>query len=274
MSRFGFIGFGSMAKMLIGGLIRFAGVAGTDIIVTRKSSDKFTEINEIFPDVQLAKTPADVVKNAEYVFICTKPMDVKAVLLEIKQNVGSGTHVVVLAGTVKLDDIESVMACKVSKLIPTVTSEIGEGISLVCHGTSVTQKDKKSLHQYIACLGGIKEVDDQDIGFAAELTSCMPGFIASIFDNMAKAAALHTQTFDYEAISEILTYTVLATAKMLQERDLTYREVVERVATKGGITQEGVAVFEEMLPPVFEAMFSRTLQKRALMEQRITEANR
>ncbi len=61
MSRFGFIGFGSMAKMLIGGLIRFAGVAGTDIIVTRTSSDKFTEINEIFPDIQLAKTPADVV---------------------------------------------------------------------------------------------------------------------------------------------------------------------------------------------------------------------
>lgn len=271
MSCFGFIGFGSMAKMLIKGLVEYADVKVSDIIVTRKDKNKFAEISTLFPGIKIGKTIVDVVNNANYIFLCIKPADVKNVLLEIKPYIRSDIHLISLAGTVKLDHIQNIINCRMSKLIPTITSDIGEGINLVCHNAKVTQEDKSFFNFHIGKLGKIKIVADNDIGFAAELTSCGPGFIASIFDNMVKTAALHTHSFTSEEIAEMVTYTLYSTSKLLYDRQLAYSDVIERVATKGGITQEGVAVFNEMLPAIFEVMFSKTLEKRNTVENRIDE---
>ncbi len=271
MAKFGFIGFGSMAKMLIHGLVEYAEVNVADIIVTRKDKSKLTEITTMYPDIQISLALTEVADNSEYIFICVKPADLLSVLLEIKPSIRNKTHIISLAGTVNLKNILSIVDCKVTKLMPTIVSEIGEGISLICHSEKVTEKDEQLLNQYIRKLGALKIVADKDIGFAAELTSCAPGFIASIFDNMTKIAALHTSSFTIDEIKEMVTHTLYATSKLLLDKNLDYTDLIGRVATKGGITEEGILVFNEMLPAVFEAMFNKTLGKRAIVEKRISD---
>ena len=50
---------------------------------------------------------------------------------------------------------------------------------------------------------------------------------------------------------------------------MTFDEVVERVATKGGITEEGTKVIYEMFPDVAEKLFEKTLEKRRQTAARI-----
>ena len=45
-------------------------------------------------------------------------------------------------------------------------------------------------------------------------------------------------------------------------KDMTFEKVVERVATKGGITEEGTKVVYEQFPATADELFEKTLAKR------------
>ncbi len=271
MYDFGFIGFGSMAKMLIHSLTEFSKAGPGNICATRKDKTKLHEISGMFPGVKTYDTCGETAKNARVVFLCVKPAEIKGVLSEIKPFIKSDTHIVSLAGSVSMENLDSTIHGKISKLIPTITSEAGAGVSLLCHNANVTISDAELLEKHISKLGKVKIVKDSDLGFAAELTSCAPGFIASIFGHFAKAASLHTSSFSLMEISEMVTETLFATAKLLAETGMSFEDVVSRVATKGGITQEGVTVFNEALPRVFDEMFRKTLEKRRLVTAKIND---
>ena len=51
-----------------------------------------------------------------------------------------------------------------------------------------------------------------------------------------------------------------------------FDEAIARVATPGGITEEGVKVFRDRLPQVFGEMFEKTLEKRQAVARSMEEA--
>ena len=55
--------------------------------------------------------------------------------------------------------------------------------------------------------------------------------------------------------------TLFGTAKLLYERKETFADTIEKVATKGGITEEGVKVLQEKLPAIFEEMYTNSIDK-------------
>ena len=101
--------------------------------------------------------------------------------------------------------------------------------------------------------------------------SCMPGFIASIFDVICKEAKKHTEIPDDQIVRMVLS-TLSSTGDLMLQKDMTFEEVVERVATKGGITQEGTAVVYEKLPDVADELFEKTLAKRRMVAEKAKEA--
>ena len=271
MSTFGFIGFGSMAKMIIHGLIEYANINPNNIYVTRKDKNRLNEINCVFKNVLAVTACKDIMEKARIVFICAKPKEIRDILSEIAPFVRSDTHIISIAGTVSINNLQSIIHGKITKYTPTITSEIGAGVSLLCHNALVNEDDAAFVESVIKCFGKIKYVTDEDWGFAAELTSCMPGFIASIFDHLTNAALKHTTSFNKDLIAELITDTLYATSKLFSDTDMDFEQVVLRVATKGGITQEGVIFFDETLPQIFDDMFEKTLTKRHDVVEKINK---
>lgn len=101
----------------------------------------------------------------------------------------------------------------------------------------------------------------------SELVSCMPGFIASIFDVICTSAQTHT-TIPKEQIARMVLSTLTATGELMLQKQMTFEDVVSRVATKGGITQEGTSVVYDGFPQVSDRLFEKTLEKRSLIAQR------
>jgi pyrroline-5-carboxylate reductase len=268
---FGFIGFGSMAKMLIRSLIEYSGVRPDNILVTRKSKDRLSEVGTTFNGVKVFGNCSEIVKNSRIVFLCVKPAEIREVLLEIASHITDNNHIVSLVGTVAMSNLQSVIRGKISKMMPSITSETGSGIFLVCHNECVTDEDAAFLNESITSFGKMKLVADKDIGFTAELTSCAPGFFASTFSHFVNAALKHTSSFDLNEITEMVIETLYATAKLLINSNLSFDQIIERVATKGGITEEGVIVLGENLPGVFDELFEKTLKKRRSVELMIND---
>jgi pyrroline-5-carboxylate reductase len=263
MNKFGFIGFGNMAKMIIKCLINYAGVAPRDIYVTRADTSRLNEINAAFEGINAVASPVEVVKQAKTIFLCAKPDGIKAALTEMKLFASRDTHFISLAVVLTLEQLNGIYEGKFTKYMPTVASEVASGISLINHNRHVTEDEAAYIEKLISRFSAVKRISENDWGFASILTSCMPGFIASVSGHFADAAHRHTGSLSIsiEEISELLTGTLYGTAKLLNETGATYAQVTDRVATKGGITREGVNVFDRTLPAVLDEVFEKALEK-------------
>lgn len=110
-------------------------------------------------------------------------------------------------------------------------------------------------------IGSVIELPESEMGMGSELVSCMPGFIAAIFNEICISAQKHTSISTEEVVQMVLN-TMIGTGQLMIENNYSYQDVITRVATKGGITEEGVKVIQESFPQVSDAIFDKTLEKR------------
>ncbi|MBO5081719.1 MAG: hypothetical protein J6C06_03845 [Lachnospiraceae bacterium] len=125
----------------------------------------------------------------------------------------------------------------------------------------VNEQDKANIKELLFCIGSVIELPESEMGMGSELVSCMPGFIAAIFNEICGSAQKHTNIAVEEVVQMVL-HTMIGTGQLMIENNYSYQDVITRVATKGGITEEGVKVIQEAFPQVSNAIFDKTLEKR------------
>lgn len=121
--------------------------------------------------------------------------------------------------------------------------------------------------------GDVIELPEEEMGMGAELVSCMPGFIAALLNVIRKEAQKHTTITEPQIIA-MLAHTMVGTGRLIIEKNMTFEEIIERVATKGGITEEGTKIIERDFPEVVEKMFTQTLEKRKIIAENIEKSMR
>jgi pyrroline-5-carboxylate reductase len=269
MKRIGFIGYGSMAKMLISGLIRYGNIDQEQIVVTRKDKNRLAEIRTDWDQLRITKEISDVIRESEYIFICVKPMEYIDVLKEMKPWLQPNQHIISIAGSVMIEDMERMIDCKISKLLPTVVNEVQGGIALICHSSKVGEADRRQLEDILGCISELRHIKEEDFGFASEFTSCGPGLYAAIFQEFVEAGLRHGTSFTKEEINDLVLHTLIGTSKLMLEEKMDFAEVMNRVQTKGGITEVGVRIIREELPQVFDEAFDGMLGKRKLVYEKL-----
>lgn len=260
MMKFGFIGFGSMAKMLINVLVNW-GIAQDQVIVTRKDKNRLKEVNEFWPGIHIAETATEVAEKSQCIFLCIKPLEYKSILEEIKPCINEQKQLISITGAVTLKEIENIVDCKITKIIPTIISEVKEGITLISHNDKVSETDAGIIEDILNSVGKIKRVNEKEFGFATLLTSCGPGLLSAIIDQFVQTALRHNAAFKKEDIQEMVLQTLYGTTKLIIDKHIAPEEVIARVATKGGITEEGVSVINSCIMPVFDEMFNKAESK-------------
>lgn len=254
----GIIGYGSMGKMLLEKFIDGEVRSRNEIYIFNRTQEK---ISHLYGQVSVCKSNEELAKNADIVFICVRPGDIRAVIEEIKFAVKEDAIIVSLNGSVTFEMMERMINHKIAKVIPSITAEINQSQTLVCYNGLVKEADKTILKSILKCLGNIIELPEKELGMGSELVSCMPGFIASIFDVICDSAKKHTDIPEKQIIQMVLN-TLCATGELMIEKEMSFENVVTRVATKGGITEEGSKVIYDSFPKISDEMFEKTLEKR------------
>ena len=151
-------------------------------------------------------------------------------------------------------------------MIPGVTAEINRSQTLIAYNQEVTEQDRKDLEILLSYIGNVIVLPEEELGMGSELVSCMPGFIATMFDVICNSAKKHT-SISSEQIREMVLSTLSATGELMLAKKMDFEEVVERVATKGGITAVGADIIYERFPQVSDEVFEKTLEKRRMTAQ-------
>lgn len=272
MIKLGFIGYGSMGSMMVQGFIRSGAVRPEEIIISTRTRSKLDKIKSDFTELNIAESNSDVAIRAKYVFICVKPLEVMGVVKEIKNSLTKESVIISIAGPVAMKYIENAAELKVIKLTPSLTSEVSEGVSLICHGQKVGIDEANYVESLLNSISVVKRIREDDFELAAELTSCAPGFFASILDEFVKSALRQNSGLCKEDIEDMVLHTFYGTAKVLIDKNMNFYDMIQRVATKGGITEEGVNIFNKCLPDTFDKMFEATLEKRKAVRKKIEDS--
>lgn len=141
MIKVGFIGNGSMGSMLIDRFLVTGKVDSSEIIVSNRSKLNSDPARTGWDKVNVAIDNINVVKAAKYVFMCVEPSEAENVLKEIKDCVTDDTNIISTGFPASICCMESVVNCKVSKLAPTMISENGKRISVICHNKKVDDSE-------------------------------------------------------------------------------------------------------------------------------------
>ncbi len=264
--KIGIIGYGSMGKMFLWTFYETGVAAKEDLFVSNRTPERLQEAESIAH----IGTNRDVAKAADIVFLSIRPGDIKMVLEEIKDDLKSDALVVSLNGSVSFALLEQVTKRKFAKVIPSVTAEIRCAQTLVCYNDLVQEADREALRPLLATMGDVVELPEQEMGMGSELASCMPGFIASIFDVICTEAKKHT-TIPREQIVNIVLRTMCGTGELMLQKNMSFDDVVGRVATKGGITAVGSEVIYREFAGTAEELFVKTLEKRRLTAEAATK---
>jgi len=270
VSKIGFVGFGNMGGTMLRALLKYGALPANRAIVFNRTAEKLIEFSNEYPEVETAASLADLGRKSERVFVCTGTKEVKAVLSELAGYLPEEAHVVTITGIIELRGLERIYGGSISKIIPTMISEVGEGVTLVSHNRKVLPDDRLFINTAFSKLGKVKEISEHQFDLAADLTSCAPAFYAEILHCYKQAALKHGDLNETE-LNDLIIPTCLGTARLLAQGMTDYEGLISRVATRGGVSEEGVKILRQSMPEIFDKLLDVTISKRAILKKQMNK---
>lgn len=257
MKKIGFIGLGHMGQALLRAILKSSSPA-LPVTVSSRTTEKLYEFKKVYPSVAIEEKSADVAIKSDLLFICVNTYEVINVMNEISQYLRTDTHIISIAGGLRIEEIEKIFKGKISKLIPTLMCEVFEGTSLICHNHYVNDDARAYLEAILGKIGSVMVIQEDQFPVYTALSSCAPGLIASIFDLLIESA-LKCSNIDKNHAYQIILDSLQGTSKLLQTKNESFSDLINRVARKGGNTEIGVNLFRINFPEVFDKMFLKMI---------------
>ncbi|HEV2960416.1 MAG TPA: NAD(P)-binding domain-containing protein [Candidatus Angelobacter sp.] len=254
----GFIGTGSMGGMLVRAFLGSEVVPTEHIWLANRSRKKLELLASEFPGVHCGPSER-VAQQSEILFIAVKPSDTANVLTTIEHNLRADHLCVFLTNVFSFAQLEQRLPCAVAKLIPTVTQQINQGAALVGYGSRTTPEHARRLEQLLAPTCRLLHVEEHQIRLFGDITSCGPAFLALCIDELCRQASAIAPSLSGPELATACIETLAATTNLLRT-GMKPRELICEVAVPGGMTEAGMNVLRQLLPPLFASLFSATRQ--------------
>jgi pyrroline-5-carboxylate reductase len=263
------IGFGSMGSMISKRIIENSIVDQSDLYIANRTRNKTKDFELLYSSVNIVDSHT-AASESEMIILCVKPRDFIDLLKDIQPFLTSQKHLVSITASIPISTIEQYHNGPISLAIPTVTGEIGKGVSLIICNSKTNSGSRNQLIKVFSSMGTVKEVVPELLDIMIELTSCTPGFIGALFSNYVSILNKHIRDkgFD-EDVEKIFIETVKGTIDLIDSRQMSFNEIISRVATKGGITEVGVNLINEKIPVIFEQIIQDTMTKRKMIRESV-----
>jgi len=259
--KLGLIGLGNMGSMILDQLLKLNILNESDLYISNRSIEKIENFKKSYNSINICNSNLDVAKNCSNIMICVEPTNVPAVLLEIKPYLNKDSYLMISTATVSYEDLYKIYIGKTTKFMPTLNSTVRSGITLVCHNELVSESDKKYFEGLMSNISEVNIIKEEDMNLCHNLTGSLPAIISEIMLEFVRAASKHSINMTMEEIEHMAMVSLAGASKLFVEKDMKFEDTIKRVSTKGGITYEGIKIYEKKLPSIFEEAFDVTTKK-------------
>ncbi|AGN26083.1 pyrroline-5-carboxylate reductase family protein [Candidatus Methanomassiliicoccus intestinalis] len=237
----GFIGYGNMGGALVRAFLSH-GIPADEIVISTRSPEK---LKSLLDEYSVSVGSMNEVQSADILFLCVRSSDALDVLKQLTSFKG---HLVSINGGISLNDLSSIYSGPVTKAMPPLTAEVGRGIVLLCHNQICSTS--KIIEELFSKVCSVEILPEDKFPDAENITGCAPAFFARFAEMLAESS-----NFSSEESLKMAKETLIATALLLDEGKLSLNDLIEKVATKGGITEKGLQVMDDELPSTVKKMY-------------------
>jgi pyrroline-5-carboxylate reductase len=238
--RVGFVGAGHIARALARGWSRSEVARRPTLTFFDVSAQAAAEAADESHGSTVLRL-VDLVQEADVVIVAVRPQHVTGVLAEVAPLLGARPLVSVAAG-VPLEDLLGALPndAKVGRVMPNVAAALGLGVFLFVPGK--LGENEAEIEELFALAGDVVRVDESDFDTATAVAGCMPGILAMLVRDFARAAEQRGLAAD---VARRLAVAGVhgAAAVIAQEGDPA--AVIAAAATPGGMTAAAISALEE-----------------------------
>ena len=253
------IGVGNMARAIISGTIR-SNSDVSEIYVYDKNRCQYQFLDEIGCDYFAADSVTDAVKNADCVLLAVKPQNYDEVLAQIStvQNHNEKLYITIAAGITVQSISKSLNNAKVVRVLPNLPMTVGLGVSVICRNPLVNTQDFDFVTSLFSSSGTSLLINECEMNRIIGVTSSSPAYVFKFIDAICKSAIL--QGLPQDGLKEAICDVFIGAATLLKQSDQTAEELIARVCSKGGTTEQAIGCLEnaDMENIIHQAMVACT----------------
>ena len=245
-----------MGEVLVKRLLGSGLVAVADITVSDQSQERLTYLAQTYK-IRTTVFNAEAIAGVQLVILAIKPQHAKEALRGLASYMRDQLFLSIMAG-VPMRALASLLGTKkIVRSMPNMPAQIGEGMTVWCAATGVSEAEKQSARAVLRLLGREIEVRDEImIDAATALSGSGPAYV---FDFAAHLiAAARELGFSAETAKLLVAQTLKGSAQLLMESPEDAAALRQKVTSKGGTTE---AAFEVLDKKDFGAAFSEALRR-------------
>jgi len=253
----GFIGVGSMGGMLVRAFLRLGVLTPDTVWAANRSPAKLDALTAEFSGLHVASA-REVAAQCDLLFVCLSAADTEGALVDMHSELAPQQLLLSTDGAVPLREMEDRVPCRVAKLIPSITQELGAGITLLIFGSRVTTADRSWLQNLLGRISKPVEIAESLARPAIGLASGGPAMLAYALQTMVEEAVRSNPQLSPELARRLVQETASATIRLISERHMTTEEIIRRVAVPGGRTELAIEVLSRYVPNAWQNVFQET----------------
>lgn len=243
MLKHGFLGFGNLPFSLASGLVEATVMPTSEVIVFDKSEQAMRKAKDLGFDVALDFET--LLCQGETLWLAVKPNVFRSLSNSFKASKKRYTRCVSVMAGITEAEIKEIVGVPVMRVIPTLAAAKGKDIIGIC-GTVFN--DIKAM---LDSIGSTFVCEEEKLPAITIAASCGLGFAAQVLESYKNA--VKSLGFDEEQAVSI-TATTFSNAALFYP----FSELAQKVATKGGVTEKGLAEMKERgLDTLFISAFEK-----------------
>lgn len=241
--KLGVIGYGNIAKALVGGVIKSGYAHPEDIHISSRSFDRL-EAEAKDCKFNAYRTNTEVAKLADFLVLAIKPYQYEEVMKEISPHIGANTVIVSVAAGVTLEMMQAWIGqdVKVIRTMPNTPMQVGTGMTAVTPGHSVSEAELSWVVEMFGSVGKAVVVAEGHMEAVIGACGSSPAFVYMMIEALADGAVLKGLPRD-QAMT-LAAQAVKGAAEMVLETGRHPGVLKDQVCSPGGTTIEGVSALE------------------------------
>jgi pyrroline-5-carboxylate reductase len=195
--------------------------------------------------VSVTTDNAAAVKDADVVLLGVKPQQMSDVVGNIAGSLKPGVLLISVAASVKTSAIEAAAGAGVSVIrsMPNTPAKVGAGVTALCRGAHVSDKQMELAQKIFATVGRTAVVDEKHMDAVTGLSGSGPAFLYIIIEALAEAGVNVGLPRDVATL--LAAQTTYGAAKMVLETGSHPALLKDEVTTPAGCTVDGILELEE-----------------------------
>ncbi len=239
-----FIGGGTMAEALIGGILNSKITEPQEITVGEVIPERRDYLNEKY-GVQAVESNSSAVKLGELVVLAVKPQNLSEVFSEIHGKLKQGQALMSIVAGAKTKTLERGLGhSEIIRVMPNMPALIGFGMSVWTASASVDRDKVDITKSVLATLGEEVYVPDEKyIDMATALSASGPAYVFLFIESLIEAGVYLGMPRDMART--LVLQTVLGSAQLAKKTGRHPAELKDMVTSPGGTTAEALLEMED-----------------------------